>query len=363
MSLRPRPDIMALEPPVHGGTVDGEHGRVPVDGHLADFSVSVNPLGPPPGVLDGLLTEERARRYPDPAAGRLRAALAAWHQVHPDAVLPGNGSSELLRLVATAWLGRGDRALVAGPTYGEYVPAIKVAGAQALEVVADEARRFRLSPDHLLAAVRDTGARVLFLCNPNTPTGQYLGPDAIRWLLSRLPDTLLVLDEAYVHFAEGAWDSAPLLQDGNLLAVRSMTKDFGLAGLRLGYALGAPPLLDPVRRVAVPWSVNAIAQEAGVRCLALGPEVLVQARDYLRRGSDQLQAGFQALGFETVPSQAHFFLVRVGDGRAFHLRLLRDGLVVRDCTSFGLPAYVRIAPQRVEENQRLLEAVARMVRS
>lgn len=362
MSLRPRPEIAALEPPLHGGTVDGEHGRVPVDGHLADFSVSVNPLGPPPGILDGLLTDDLARRYPDPGAGQLRAALAELHHVHPDAILPGSGSSDLLRLVATAWLGRGDRALVAGPTYGEYVPAIKIAGAQALEVVAEESRRFRLSPDDLLAAVRDTEAKALFLCNPNNPTGQYLGADAIRWLLSRLPDTLLVLDEAYVHFAEGAWESAPLLGDGNLLVIRSMTKDYGLAGLRLGYAMAALPLLDPVRRVAVPWSVNAVALEAGMRCLALGPEVLVQARDYVRRGSEVLQAGFQALGFETVPTQAHFFLVHVGDGRAFHLRLLREGLVVRDCASFGLPAYVRVAPQRNEENERLLAAVGRLVK-
>jgi histidinol-phosphate aminotransferase len=165
-----------------------------------------------------------------------------------------------------------------------------------------------------------------------------------------------------VTFTEDRWRSESLLTAGNLLIIRSMTKDYALAGLRLGYGLAANPVLDPINRVTLPWSVNSVAQQAGLRCLDLGEEYLDQVRDYALRGARTLQQGFRELGFQVAPSQAHFFLVKVGDAQLFQSRLLREGILVRDCSSFGLDAWIRVSPRRSEDNELLLQAVGRLSR-
>jgi len=170
------------------------------------------------------------------------------------------------------------------------------------------------------------------------------------------PETLFIVDEAYLAFARGLL-SALSLQAPNVLVLRSMTKDYALAGLRLGYAVGPPRVVDALARVRSPWNVNALAQAAGLAALR-DQGHLRETLDALQAAGAQLVTGLRQRGWDPLPSTVHFFLIDVGDGGRLWARLLREGVLVRDCASFGLPSYVRIAARRPEENARLLAAMA-----
>lgn len=352
--VSPRPELAALAPATHGGAVPPAW-RSEGLGRWSDFSVNTNPLGAPPG-LTRLLTRSLLERYPEPDSWSAREALAAHLGLEPQQIVLGNGAVELIRLVAQALLAQGDAAVIPVPAFGEYVPACQIAGSRIVPVTIEEQQGFRIEPDLLVDAARRADARVLFLCNPHNPTGQLLPYGAVASLLSSLPDTVIVVDEAYMSFAPGGWRSEDLLAPGNIVILRSLTKDCGLPGLRLGYALAPAPLADLLNRIRPPWNVNSLAQAAVPYLLRQqghvdrGVELALVARDYL-------MAGFSALGYGVLPTDAHFFLVKVEMATEFTRRLWRKGFLVRDCTSFGLPQYVRIAPQRLGACRALLRAV------
>lgn len=356
MPPSPRPHLAGLEPAVHGSISAGEaaeHGFRP--DAVLDFSVSTNPLGAPPGVLAALRSLDPAR-YPDDTAAELRQALAERNDVPAGWVLPGNGSSEIIWLAAQAYLGPGDRALIAGPAYGEYARAVQQAGAEAAAWRAQPVDDFALHPAALIATARQVAARLLFLGNPNNPTG-YLTPDAdLLALADNLPDTLVVIDEAYRPFVPGTGQTAELASRPNVLLIRSLTKDFGLAGLRLGYGLARPEVLRPLAALRPPWSVSSAAQTAGLAALADTRHVDL-ARAAIASAKPVLVAGLQALGFAVVPGAANFILVRTGDGAATRRALLPHGICVRDCASFGLPEYIRLGVRPVPECRLLLDAL------
>jgi histidinol-phosphate/aromatic aminotransferase/cobyric acid decarboxylase-like protein len=175
--------------------------------------------------------------------------------------------------------------------------------------------------------------------------------------VTALPRTLFVIDEAYLTFAIGA-RSVLTLQADNVLLLRSMTKAYALAGIRLGYAVGHPDVLAVLRQVRPPWSVNALAQAAGVAALTDAAHI-ERSLAQVAQAKQRLVAELYRLGLEPVPSSTHFFLLKVGNATACRQALLRRGLLVRDCTSFGLPAYIRVATRRPEENAQLLAALAK----
>ena len=197
----------------------------------------------------------------------------------------------------------------------------------------------------------------MFLCNPNNPTGAVLPSEAVAAWARSHPETLFVVDEAYLPFSPHVGSVLEIAAD-NVLVLRSMTKDHGLAGLRLGYAVGSPTLVEALRRVQPPWSVNALAQAAGVAALR-DPVYYERSMNRLAAAKESLCAGLTSLGLPPLPSAAPFFLVRVGDGAAFRRALVPHGILVRDCASFGLPAHVRLCPRRPEENERLLAVIAK----
>ena len=349
----PRPELAALQPATHGGVVPHDW-KSEGPGRWSDFSVNTNPLGAPPG-LTRLLTRSLLERYPEPDGWFAREALAAHLGILPQQIVLGNGAVELIRLAAQAFLAPGDAAVIPVPAFGEYVPACQIAGARVVPVTLEEQEGFRIEPDRLVSAARRSDARVLFLCNPNNPTGQLLPRATVASPLSSLPETVIVVDEAYMRFAPGGWRSEDLLAAGNVVILRSLTKDWGLPGLRLGYALAPAPLADVLNRIRPPWNVNSLAQAAVPYLLRQqghvdrGVELALAAREYL-------MTGFSALGYGVLPTDAHFFLMNVGSAAEFTRRLWRKGFLVRDCTSFGLPHYVRIAPQRFSACRALLRA-------
>jgi L-threonine-O-3-phosphate decarboxylase len=355
MSPEPRRPIMSVPLVVHGAVDIAELRGLGLDpDDVLDFSANTNPYGPSPTVR-AALAGVALDRYPDREARALRTALAESLGVGVERIVAGNGASELISLAAQAFVRPGDAVVVLGPTYGEYARAARLMGSH--PVIWEARSEDDFQPDLLAfaSALERLRLRVVFLCNPNNPTGTLLSPVSLDRLVRRYPTALFVVDEAYLPFAAGC-PSALALDAANVLVLRSLTKDCGLAGLRLGFAVGPEPLVEALRRVQPPWSVNALAQAAGVAALR-DTAHRTRSLELVAEAKEALTAGLTQLGLRPVPSSVSFFLVRVGDGAAFRRRLLSRGLLVRDCASFGLPAYVRISTRRPEENERLLAAI------
>lgn len=345
---------------VHGGLDISElraFGLQP--GDVLDFSSNLNPLGPSEAVRHAAASADFTA-YPDRDCTLLREALAARLGVGADHLLVGNGSTELIHLLARAILRPGDRCLLFTPTFGEYEAAALLADADVHSVRAHARDAFRWSIGSVLDSIQALRPALTFLCNPNNPTGVYLDRrtvERIRQAIGR--DGLLVLDDAYATFVDQPWRPAPLINGGNVAILRSMTKDHALAGVRLGYLAASPDVCAASRALQPAWSVNAIAQAAGVAALANVAHVEA-ARDVVHDAKAYLSTRLTAMDLPVTPSAANFLLVEVGDGARLRADLLRLGFAVRDCTSFGLPAHIRIAVRRRDECVRLVDALQKV---
>lgn len=356
----PRPEIYHMPHVVHGALDFAELERLgltPED--LVDFSVNGNPYGPSPRVAEAI-ARVPVERYPDRHVLGLRRALATHLDVELAQILVGNGSVELLWLTALAFLRPGDAVLIVGPTFGEYAHAATLMGAQLHLYTAQPEDAFRIDADTVMSTLERMQPRLVFVCNPNNPTGTLLDTDTLTTWATALPQTLFVVDEAYLPFVLHA-ASVLTARCANLLVLRSMTKAHALAGVRLGYAVGHPEVIRSLATVCPPWNVNALAQAAGTAALA-DQTHLSQCLTQLQHAKSQLVAGLKALHLEPLPSSTHFFLVQVHDAPAMRQDLLQHGILVRDCASFGLPAFIRVATRRPDENARLLDALAKVRR-
>lgn len=321
---------------------------------VLDFSVNGNPYGPSPRLWE-TLSRVPVDRYPDREALTLRRALSRDLEVEIERIMVGNGSIELVWLVALAFVRSGDVVLILDPTFGEYRRAAMLMGAQIHTCTATSHAAFCPDLEAILTALQRLAPRVVFLCNPNNPTGTFLQVETIMAWAAARPTTLFVVDEAYLTFAVGA-PSMLQEQPDNVLVLRSMTKAYALAGVRLGYAVGHPDVLNLLHKVRPPWSVNALAQAAGVVALTDTAHI-ASSLSHVVQAKQQLVQDLSHVGLQPVSSCTHFFLLRVGDAAACRRALLQRGILVRDCTSFGLPAYIRVATRRPEENARLLAAL------
>ena len=360
MPLQPKPVIANLDNCEHGGLNYAElekFGILPDE--VIDFSVSSNPFGPPPGVKQ---VNKRAdiARYPDSQTTNLRRLLAQELGVALGNILIGSGSTELIRLAILAYLNKGNNALIIEPTYGEYEVACRIVGASIIKQRLLENNGFQLDIAKTEELIKNRQPRVIFVCNPNNPTGNYISLREFGRILDIAPNSLVILDEAYVAFVDGAWPSLKLIEKGNLLILRSMTKDYSLAGLRLGYAIAREDIINPLRRICPPWNVNVVAQQAAM--------IVLQDQDYLEgsrakvtTNKDYLVKELTRMGFCCLPSQANYFLVKVGNATEFRQRLLKNKILVRDCTSFGLSQYIRIAPRTLNKCRKLVVAIKKMV--
>ena len=359
--------------PVHGGLNVAELeslGLRPED--VIDFSASINPLGPSRRALEAARNVNLAA-YPDPDCLKLREAIGGALDVEPVCVLPGNGSTELIHLLARAYLNPGGTSLIFAPTFGEYAAACRIQGVTTVAVFPPSLeiaeRPFHWDLPGALESIAVLHPSVVFLCNPNNPTGVYLGYDEVASIAGALQGIgLLVLDEAYVSFVEQSWDSTPLLRSmtsdgGNVALLRSMTKDYALTGLRLGYMLASAEIVERVRSFQYSWSVNAPAQAAGIAAIA-DREQVQKGREAVREGKEYLLKAARSLGLEIAPSAANFLLLRAGSRNAGELRrqlLTRHKVCVRDCASFGLPEYIRVGIRTMDDNRRLADALEQVL--
>ena len=363
--IREAPSVSArvagLAPIAHGGVSLEELVRQGLDpADVIDLSTNVNPFGPPPSVA-AILADVTLDRYPDPSATAMREAIAAHLGVEPEQVVAGNGSIEIIYLLAQAYLDPGDRALVIGPTFGEYASAAAFCGAEVVEVRARAEDGFRPDVGTVRARIRALRPKLVFCCNPNNPTGQLLGEAAVRDLMEAAGDAggMLVLDEAYLPLAdEGAvdWQSLDLLERGPVVLLRSLTKDYALPGLRLGYAVTSPGVGRALNELRIPWGVNSFAQEVGRRLLD-ETAYLARCRARLAVEKAYLLRCLAGIGESPVPSAVNYCLIRVGDRARTagdcRRALLGHGLIVRDCASFGLPDHIRVSLHSREAADRL----------
>jgi histidinol-phosphate aminotransferase len=339
----------------HGGLDPAELQQLEISpADLTDFSVNSNPFGPAPGVLAAIRSVDISA-YPDRNCSALREALAQANQTTPERILVGNGTAELIWLTAQAFLRPGDQVVILGPTFGEYERAVSTLGAQVKNVRA-QPPDFSPPVEQVAASIVQAQPRLVFVCNPNNPTGVYLDSVSIEKIIQACGShTILVLDEAYRAFVSG-----PLFSQwpgGNCLVLRSMTKDFALAGLRLGYIMGHPALIEQMRRWQPAWSVNGLAQAAGIAALADVDYYQETLLELIKLRNDFF-CRMKTSGYAMVASDVHFGLVYAnGPARELRLRLLRLGLQVRDCASFGLPEYIRISTRQPADNVKLLAAL------
>lgn len=351
----PRQAVQTLQDVAHGALdfIELEQHHLNAN-QVVDFSTNTNPYGAAPGVR-AALSSTPIDRYPDREALALRRALAQQLGISLENILAGNGSAELMWLAALAYLDAGQAALVIGPTFGEYARAAGLMGARVDEWRASPENGFAVDNASIQSRLSRQIYRLVFLCNPNNPTGQTLPLEWLAEWAHTYPQTLFVVDEAYIAFCP-AMPSAIGLHLPNLLILRSMTKDHALTGLRLGYAVGDERVIAALSKTRPPWNVNALAQSAGLAAVQ-DPQHVKESLIRLRQSYQALTKALHQRGYTIIPSAVHFFLMQVGNGARFRAALRSKGVLVRDCASFGLPEYVRIAARRPEENQCLLTAI------
>lgn len=344
--------------PIHGGDVTGfelRHGRKPLD-----FSASLNPFGIPPGVRQAAIAAvDEAASYPDPYSRKLAAALAERHGLAEQQVFCGNGAADIIHRLAQGFKPR--TVLLPVPNFEEYEQALSAAGSRICHHYFSEEKDFK--PDEDILDVISSNMDMLFWCQPNNPTGHATDPALLRELLRRCAQkrVIMVIDECFCHFLpdperyslRGLFKEHP-----NLIVIDSFTKLYGIAGIRLGYALtGDPYLAETLHLAGQPWSVSNIAQAVGLAALK-ETEYVEKSLAAIAGEKAWLAGELRRLGLEPIGSEANFLFFRSGrpDLRD---RLEGRGILIRDCRNFrGLkPGYHRIAVRLRDDNQKLIDAL------
>jgi histidinol-phosphate aminotransferase len=324
---------------------------------IVKLASNENPLGMPESARRAMLAAmDELGRYPDSNGFDLKAEIARRYSVPQDWITLGNGSNDILEIAAHALLQPGESAVYAQYSFVVYALATQAVGARAIVVPA---RDFGHDLDAMRAAIApDT--RVVFIANPNNPTGTFAPAQAVEAFLASVPpDVVVVLDEAYNEYLDPAlrFDSTQWVRRfPNLILSRTLSKAYGLAGLRVGFALAQPELTDLMNRIRQPFNVNSLAQAAAIAALG-DTAFLERSYEVNRQGKERLQKAFETMGLQYVPSSGNFVLVRVGDASSVYERLLRAGVIVRPVAGYGLPEWLRVSIGLPEENEKFLAAL------
>ena len=344
----------------HGGIDSAELVRLGIDPECAiDFSSNILPFGPSPLVLEAIRTTP-IDRYPDRECRSLRNAIAELYSIDADRILVGNGCSELIHLIASSIIRPGDPVLVVGPTFSEYERATHLANGIVHRCLAVADNGFACPCDEIESTLGRLAIQVVWICNPNNPTGQSVTREQLVGWLQKYPLSIFIVDEAYIEFADVV-ESMIDCEFENLIVLRSMTKAYAMAGLRIGYAVMCDSLHHIIRGRRAPWSVNAIAQAAGLAAIK-DRAYYVDAISRLHDAKQSMLEGFESHGFRPLESDTCFFLLPMEGPGVVRNALLREGLVVRDCRSFGIEGYLRIAVHEPVHNLRLVQALVDLQR-
>ncbi len=362
-----RPAVLGVEPYRPGkSAADLAHEYGVAD--MIKLASNENMLGPPPGAVAAVAgCGADLGLYPDGGGRKLKQALAARHDVAPECITLGNGSNELLELVGRCFLGAGKNAVYSRHAFAVYALTTQICGADGRVAPARAAADAMPYGDDLdaMAAAIDAATRVVFLANPNNPTGTWNGAAALAGFLRKVPaSAVAVVDEAYAEYVTqpdypvaAAW----LGRFPNLVVTRTFSKAFGLAGLRVGYALSSPAVAELMDRVRQPFNVGVPAQRGALAALADRGHIEKSVATN-RAGLAQLQAGCDRLGLPWLPSAANFLCIEAGDDAlGIYHRLIGRGVIVRPVDNYGLPRHLRVTVGLPEHNRRFLEALEQVL--
>lgn len=353
--------VQGLTPYVPGKPVEELERELGIR-NIIKLASNENPLGPSPKVLAALeQVKAELSRYPDGNGFKLKQALSQHLRVAMDTITLGNGSNDVLEIIARAYLAPGDEAI-----YSQYAFAVYPISIQAVNATAVVTPAVNYGHDlKAMAAAITAKTKLIFIANPNNPTGTWFGKAEWEAFMAQVPESVLVvLDEAYIEYVEdaGALDGLQYVNRyPNLIVSRTFSKAYGLAGLRVGYCISHPQVANVLNRVRQPFNVDSFA-------LAAATAVLDDA-DYLQRsrrvnsdGMRQLVAGFNKLGLDYIPSAGNFIVVHVGrDAGPVYQALLKEGVIVRPVANYGMPQSLRISIGLPQENQRFLDALERVL--
>jgi len=358
-----QPGVQKLSPYVPGKPVEElarEFGLRPDD--IVKLASNENPLGPSPmaiAAIESVLPD--MTRYPDGNGFALKQALADRLAVSPSMITLGNGSNDILELITRAFVGPQHEVVFSEHAFAVYPIVTQAVGARAVVVPAKDW-------GHDLDAMADAitaDTRLVFVANPNNPTGTWIERAELERFLARVPEqVIVVLDEAYTEYVETT--DVPngldyLDRYPNLLVSRTFSKAYGLAALRVGYGICQPGIADAMNRVRQPFNVNSLAQAAAVATLS-DDAYLAESRRINREGMAQLEAGFAALKLQWIPSRGNFIAVDVGrDAAPVFQALLRQGVIVRPVANYGMPNHLRVSIGLAEENQRFLDVLKQVL--
>lgn len=349
---------------IHGGDIFAAARELSLGWNdILDFSANMNPLGPPPGLKQYVVRQfGLVENYPDPYCIGWRTELARRYGLGPDEVLAGNGSTALMYLLARAL--KPKRAVIAVPAFAEYEESLRQTRAKVQHAACLPEDDFDLTPalvDRLFASRPD----LVYVANPTSPAGRLIAPDVMDRVLESAErcGARVALDEAFLDFTSAPSMAAAVRRYPHLIVLRSMTKLFALPGLRLGYLTASPPVVEALLAGFEPWSVNALAQAAGLYCMN-HRDYIERTRKYVARERDWLSRRLTASGLgRVIPGQANYILAKLErPGLSMPVLaagLKRRGILVRDCTSFQglLKGYVRVAVKKRADNRRLIAAL------
>jgi histidinol-phosphate aminotransferase len=346
---------------IHGGPQDDEIRSLGIDlAQLLDFSVNTNPYGPCPAVVESIRAAA-IDRYPDPTGRSVREAMAQLLGLSPDEIALGNGAAELLWTLVRALLHPGAPALVVEPTFCEFRAAASAVGAQVFEYRAHEADQFLIDLDAVARMIRTHEVQVVYLCLPNTPTGVVLpAVDVATWAEAH-PQTVVILDQSFLSLCE-RFEDADIHMPPNVVRVRSLTKDHAIPGVRVGYIVATPEIVARVEEQRPAWSTSSISQAAAlVACRE--HRFVEQSRRKLLADRTRMISRLRGLDLSPLESTTPFFLVRVAEATELRMRLLaRHHILVRDCASFDMPDFIRLAARPEPDCERLVAALKEELR-
>jgi histidinol-phosphate aminotransferase len=348
--------IRAISPYLPGKPISELERELGIS-NIDKLASNENPRGPSPLALQAAaLALPEMGVYPDGNGYELKTALAGKYGVEREQIVLGNGSNDVLDMAARAFLSAQSSAVYSQHAFAVYPLAVQAVGATGIETPAQD---YAHDLHAMLAAVRDD-TRVVFIANPNNPTGTFAPATPLHAFFASLrPDVLLVLDEAYSEYLpeeQKTPSTAWLDEFPNLLITRTFSKAYGLAGLRVGYGIARREVIELLNRVRAPFNVNSVALAAAAA--ALGDSGFVRESFELnRQGMAQISEGLQRLGVSFIPSFGNFVSVRVGDGASLYQYLLRQGVIVRPIASYGMAEFLRVTIGLPEQNSRFLAAL------
>jgi histidinol-phosphate aminotransferase len=356
-----RPNIDSIRPYEPGKPIEEVQRELGLRS-VIKMASNENPLGPPKSVVKAIQkAASQVYLYPDGGQYRLKEALSQYLGVTKEEIILGNGSNEIIELILRGFVSEGERVITSEMSFLVYGLISQAIGAEFVEVPMNN---FTYDLQAIANEVTEN-TRVIFIANPNNPTGTYVNRDAVLAFLDSIPQEVLVcFDEAYIDFVETKDFPSTLdyLQRGNVVVLRTFSKSFGMAGLRLGYGVADEKVVTYLNKVRQPFNVNSIAQTAGVAALA-DKHYIDKSRQLVHDGREFLYGEFKRMNLEFCPSQANFVMVNIKkDAAKIFECLLKKGIIIRSMKSYGLPQWIRVTPARPRENKKFIRELKKLLK-